>query len=74
VLIEAGAYITTPESHPLFPFDVAGYRGASVPFLAGNPLAHAVAAASCRALAPEWDRASGSAAAMMRRFAKAAPP
>lgn len=59
VLLEAGGCITTPEGCPLFPFDVAGYRGASVPFLAGNPLAHAAAAASCRALAPgvgsrEW--------------------
>ena len=53
VLLEAGGCITTPEGCPLFPFDVAGYRGASVPFLAGNPLAHAAAAASCRALAPD---------------------
>ena len=59
VLLEAGGCITTPAGHPLFPFDVAGYRGAPVPFLAGNPLAHAAAVASCRALAPgveshEW--------------------
>lgn len=51
VLLEAGGCITSPEGRPLFPFDVAGYRGASVPFLAGNPLAHATAVASCRALA-----------------------
>jgi len=53
VLIEAGGCITTPVGRPLFPFDVAGYRGAPVPFLAGNPLAHAAGAASCRALAPD---------------------
>lgn len=41
--------------HALFPFDVTGYRGAPVPFLAGNPLAHATAAASCRALVPGVD-------------------
>jgi len=59
VLLEAGGCITTPAGRPLFPFDVPGYRGAPVPFLAGNPLAHAAAAASCRALGPgvgsrEW--------------------
>jgi myo-inositol-1(or 4)-monophosphatase len=53
VLLEAGGRITTPAGRPLFPFDVTGYRGAPVPFLAGNPLAHAGAAASCRALAPD---------------------
>lgn len=53
VLLEAGGCITTPAGRPLFPFYVAGYRGALVPFLAGNPLAHAAAAASCRALAPD---------------------
>lgn len=59
VLLEAGGCITTPAGQPLFPFDVAGYRGGPVPFLAGNALAHAAAVASCRALAPgvesrEW--------------------
>jgi myo-inositol-1(or 4)-monophosphatase len=59
VLLEAGGAITTPAGRPLFPFDVAGYRGTPVPFLAGNPLAHAAATASCRALIPgvaarEW--------------------
>jgi myo-inositol-1(or 4)-monophosphatase len=56
VLLEAGGCITTPAGRPLFPFDVAGYRGAPVPFLAGNPLAHATAAASCRALVPGVER------------------
>jgi myo-inositol-1(or 4)-monophosphatase len=59
VLLEAGGCVTTPTGRPLFPFDVTAYRGAPVPFLAGNPLAHAAAVASCRALAPgvgarEW--------------------
>lgn len=56
VLLEAGGCITSPAGRPLFPFDVAGYRGAPVPFLAGNPLAHATAAASCRALVPGVER------------------
>lgn len=59
VLLEAGGRITTPAGRPLFPFDVAAYRGGPVPFLAGNPRAHAGAVASCRALvervgAREW--------------------
>ena len=45
MLLEAGGRITSPAGRPLFPFDVASYRGAPVPFLAGNPLAHAAAAA-----------------------------
>jgi fructose-1,6-bisphosphatase/inositol monophosphatase family enzyme len=49
VLLEAGGAITTPEGRPLFPFDVAGYEGQPVPFLAGNPRAHADASAACRA-------------------------
>jgi myo-inositol-1(or 4)-monophosphatase len=51
VLLEAGGCITTPAGRPLFPFDVTAYRGSPVPFLAGNPLAHAAATDSCRALA-----------------------
>ncbi|HUM16372.1 MAG TPA: hypothetical protein VL086_11835 [Candidatus Nitrosotalea sp.] len=44
---------------PRFPFGVARYGGAPVPLLAGNPLAHANAVGSCRAVAerlaaPEW--------------------
>jgi myo-inositol-1(or 4)-monophosphatase len=50
VLLEAGGRVTSPAGGPLFPFDVASYRGGAVPFLAGNPLAHAAAAGSCRAL------------------------
>lgn len=50
ILLEAGGRVTSPEGGPLFPFDVVSYRGAAVPFLAGNPLAHAAAAGSYRAL------------------------
>jgi myo-inositol-1(or 4)-monophosphatase len=50
ILLEAGGRITSPTGDPLFPFDVGSYRGAAVPFLAGNPLAHAAAARSYRAL------------------------
>lgn len=50
ILLEAGGRITSPAGEPLFPFDVVSYRGGAVPFLAGNPLAHAAAARSYRAL------------------------
>jgi myo-inositol-1(or 4)-monophosphatase len=53
VLLEAGGCITSPGGRPIFPFGVEDYRGAPVPFLAGNPLAHADAVACCRALAPD---------------------
>src|SRR5207249_51372 len=39
VLQEAGGAITTPRGDPLFPFDLAAYRGGPVSFLAGNPVA-----------------------------------
>jgi myo-inositol-1(or 4)-monophosphatase len=48
VLQEAGGVVTDPRGGPLFPFDLAAYRGAPVPFLAGNPLAHAAAVSACR--------------------------
>jgi myo-inositol-1(or 4)-monophosphatase len=59
IVLEAGGYISAPAGRPLFPFDVRGYGGAAVPFLAGNPLAHATGVESCRALvsrvgAREW--------------------
>lgn len=59
ILLEAGGRISTPAGRPLFPFDVASYRGSAIAFLAGNPLAHATAVESCRALvsrvgAREW--------------------
>ncbi len=49
VVIEAGGALTDPAGEPLFPFPVASYRGAPVPFLAGNPEAHAQGVAACRA-------------------------
>jgi myo-inositol-1(or 4)-monophosphatase len=50
MLLEAGGRFSTPTGRPLFPIDLTGYRGAPVPFLAGNPRAHATAVAACRAL------------------------
>lgn len=48
VLQEAGGAVTDPRGDPLFPFDLAAYRGGPVPFLAGNPVAHAAAVSACR--------------------------
>lgn len=48
VLLEAGGCLTDPRGHPLFPPDAAAYRGAPMPFLAGNCVAHAEAVAACR--------------------------
>jgi myo-inositol-1(or 4)-monophosphatase len=48
VLQEAGGVMTDPRGGSLFPFELAAYRGGSVPFLAGNPVAHATAVAACR--------------------------
>lgn len=48
VLREAGGAVTDPRGEPIFPFDLASYRGGPVPFLAGNSVAHAAAVAACR--------------------------
>jgi len=48
VLQEAGGVITDPRGGAMFPFDLAAYRGGAVPFLAGNPTAHAAAVSACR--------------------------
>ena len=48
VLLEAGGAITDLVGRPLFPIDPARYRGGPVPFVAGNPVAHAEAVARCR--------------------------
>ena len=40
LLIEAGAILTDLAGGPLFPFDLAGYNGAKVPFLGAAPKAH----------------------------------
>jgi myo-inositol-1(or 4)-monophosphatase len=50
VLLEAGGAITDPRGAPLFPVDPSAYRGAPVPFVAGNPSAHAQALAAARAV------------------------
>lgn len=40
ILLEAGGKLTDPAGKPIFPFDLRGYAGAKVPFLAAAPLAH----------------------------------
>jgi myo-inositol-1(or 4)-monophosphatase len=40
ILQEAGGRITALDGTPLFPFDLAGYGGGTVPFVAGNAAAH----------------------------------
>jgi myo-inositol-1(or 4)-monophosphatase len=46
ILLEAGGVITEPGGRPLFPLDRARYRSGPMPFLAGNPVAHAQILAS----------------------------
>ena len=41
VVLEAGGLVTTFAGKPVFPFDLRGYAGAKVPFLAAGPAAHA---------------------------------
>jgi myo-inositol-1(or 4)-monophosphatase len=50
VLLEAGGTITDPRGQRLFPPTAAAYRGAPMPFLAGNAAAHAEALADCLAV------------------------
>lgn len=40
VILEAGAVITDLKGQPIFPFDLAKYNGAKVPFLAATRAAH----------------------------------
>lgn len=40
VLLESGAVLTDLNGNAIFPFDLAGYQGAKVPFLAAGPAAH----------------------------------
>jgi fructose-1,6-bisphosphatase/inositol monophosphatase family enzyme len=40
ILQEAGAVLTSLKGEPIFPFEVANYKGAKVPFLAAGPGAH----------------------------------
>ena len=39
--LAAGGVVTKPDGSDLFPYDVSGYRGAKVPFVAAGPRAHA---------------------------------
>jgi myo-inositol-1(or 4)-monophosphatase len=50
LVLEAGGAITDPFGGPLFPVDLALYRGEPVPFVEGNAIAHAEAVARCRVL------------------------
>jgi myo-inositol-1(or 4)-monophosphatase len=49
ILLEAGGVMTDLDGRPLFPPGAAAYRGSPVPFLAGNPAAHAAALVDCHA-------------------------
>ena len=40
IAIEAGAIVTDPAGRQIFPFDLAGYRGAKVPYVMAGPAAH----------------------------------
>ena len=41
IALEAGAIVTDPKGGAIFPFPLAGYRGAKVPFVVAAPAAHA---------------------------------
>ena len=41
LVLEAGGIMTDLRGNPIFPFDLAHYEGAKVPFLAAGPRAHA---------------------------------
>ena len=41
IVLEAGGVISDLGGQPVFPFDVCGYTGAKVPFIAAAPAAHA---------------------------------
>jgi myo-inositol-1(or 4)-monophosphatase len=42
LVLEAGGIVTDLGNKPIFPFDLRGYTGARVPYLAAGPAAHAV--------------------------------
>jgi myo-inositol-1(or 4)-monophosphatase len=42
VVLEAGGMITDLQGRAIFPFNLANYQGAKVPYLAGGPAAHPV--------------------------------
>jgi myo-inositol-1(or 4)-monophosphatase len=41
IVLEAGGLVTTLEGQPIFPFNLAGYTGAKVPYLSAAPAAQA---------------------------------
>ena len=41
LVLEAGGTMTDLHGRAIFPYDLANYRGAKVPFLAAGPAAHA---------------------------------
>jgi myo-inositol-1(or 4)-monophosphatase len=41
IAIEAGAVVTDPKGNPIFPFSLAGYKGAKVPYVLAGPAVHA---------------------------------
>ncbi len=41
IVLESGGVVTDLSGRPVFPFDLTGYKGAKVPFLAGSPSGHA---------------------------------
>lgn len=55
-LLEAGGALTTPAGTPIFPVDLAAYRGEAIPFVGGNPGAHDEAVRACRAEVGPEDR------------------
>jgi myo-inositol-1(or 4)-monophosphatase len=40
IVLEAGGILTDLKGAPIFPFNLANYRGAKVPFLAAGPVSH----------------------------------
>ena len=40
LVLEAGGKLTDLQGEPVFPFDLKGYEGGKVPFLAAGPAAH----------------------------------
>jgi myo-inositol-1(or 4)-monophosphatase len=40
IVLEAGGKLTSLTGTPIFPFDLNGYQGAKVPFVAAGPVAH----------------------------------
>jgi len=41
LVLEAGGIVTDLSGRPVFPFQLSGYTGGKVPFLAAGPISHA---------------------------------